>query len=65
MAENPIPKHVRASVFADATGLHVKTIYKLADEGVLPSVKLTRKCLLFPLDECLAVLEKRTRRAAK
>jgi predicted DNA-binding transcriptional regulator AlpA len=65
MVKHVLPNYVTAADLAQAVSIHKKTVFKLAKAGVLPSLKLTPKCVRFPLAECIEALERRTREVAR
>jgi len=53
-------KHVSAKELANYLGLHVKTVLKMARAGILPAVRLSKRCVRFNLDECARIIRRRT-----
>lgn len=59
---NPAPKPllVSAETLAARYGVSPKTIRKWGREGFLPFVKLSRRCVRYPVAECDEVIGLRT-----
>jgi excisionase family DNA binding protein len=53
-------KHVSAKELASYLSLHVKTVLKMARAGVLPAVRLSKRCVRFDLEECARIIRGRT-----
>jgi len=51
---------VSAKELANYLGLHVKTVLKMARAGILPAVRLSKRCVRFNLDECARIIRRRT-----
>jgi len=55
----PEPLLVTVDTLAKRYGLSPKTVYRWSENGKLPVIKLSAKCIRFPLAECDALIEKR------
>ncbi len=55
------PKLVSAKELAARYSLSPKTVRKWAASGLLPVVRLNNRCLRFDVEECDAVIKRRTR----
>lgn len=53
-------KHVSAKELASYLSLHVKTVLKMARAGILPAVRLSKRCVRFDLEECARIIRGRT-----
>lgn len=53
-------KFVSAKELAVYLGVHVKTVLKWARSGILPVVRITKRCLRFDLEACARIVGART-----
>ena len=50
-------KLVSAKELADYLKVHVKTVRKWARAGIIPVIKLSKRCLRFDLAECERIIK--------
>jgi excisionase family DNA binding protein len=53
-------KLVSAKELADYVGVHVKTLLKWVRAGVLPVIRLSKRCLRFDLEVCVKIIKRMT-----
>jgi hypothetical protein len=54
-------KLVTKKEIAARYSVHPKTVEKWADAGIIPVVKINRRCVRFDLNKCDLAMERRTR----
>lgn len=54
-----IAKLVTKKEIAARYSIHPKTVEKWADAGIIPVVKINRRCVRFDLDKCDRAMERR------
>jgi predicted site-specific integrase-resolvase len=54
------PHYVSAKELGQVYGVHYKTIHDWADAGIIPAIKITKRCVRFDLQKCREALERRT-----
>ena len=59
VVESKEPQLVTAGALARRIGVAEKTVRKWGHEGFFPLVKLSRRCVRYPLRDCLAIVESR------
>jgi predicted site-specific integrase-resolvase len=57
------PKLITAKELAHRYSVHLKTVYDWSDRGILPVIKINKRCVRYDVEKCDAALERRTRRS--
>ena len=61
IGERMSAKLVTKKEIAARYSVHPKTVEKWADAGIIPVIKINRRCVRFDLDKCDKAMDRRTR----